>query len=146
MYTGRELLARMIKCEAGGEGLGGMQAVATTIMNRVRVPQGEYLRTGQGDITKVLSQPGQFTCYVRTINGTPNNQNIYNSHPEQVHYDVADWAMAGNIHPGVVNTLWYMNPFKPKCPPHFPYNKSGKYFNTIVQHCFFEPTARYATT
>jgi N-acetylmuramoyl-L-alanine amidase len=33
----RELFARMIKCEAGGEGLSGMQAVATTIMNRVHV-------------------------------------------------------------------------------------------------------------
>jgi hypothetical protein len=51
----RDLFARMIKCEAGGEGLNGMQAVATTIMNRVHVPYGEYLRVGQGDPQKSRS-------------------------------------------------------------------------------------------
>ncbi len=53
----RELFARMIKCEAGGEGLNGMQAVATTIMNRVHVPYGEYLRVGQGDLRRILEHP-----------------------------------------------------------------------------------------
>nr|HQI17271.1 cell wall hydrolase [Bacillota bacterium] len=38
----REIFARMIKCEAGGEGDNGMKAVATVIMNRVHVPNGEY--------------------------------------------------------------------------------------------------------
>ena len=33
----RELLARLIQCEAGGEGTAGMQAVATVIMNRATV-------------------------------------------------------------------------------------------------------------
>jgi N-acetylmuramoyl-L-alanine amidase len=47
----------MIKCEAGGEGLNGMQAVATTIMNRVHVPYGEYLRVGQGDLRRILEHP-----------------------------------------------------------------------------------------
>lgn len=56
----RELLARMIKCEAGGEGEDGMKAVATVIMNRVRVPYGEYQRVNQGDLRKVMEQPYQF--------------------------------------------------------------------------------------
>ena len=30
-----EILARLIQCEAGGEGENGMQAVASVIMNRV---------------------------------------------------------------------------------------------------------------
>ena len=46
--TDRELLARMIYCEAGGEGETGMQAVASVIMNRVNVAVGEYFRVSQG--------------------------------------------------------------------------------------------------
>ena len=33
----RELFARLIQCEAGGEGTAGMQAVATVIINRATV-------------------------------------------------------------------------------------------------------------
>ena len=36
----RELFARLIQCEAGGEGTAGMQAVATVIMNRATVTEG----------------------------------------------------------------------------------------------------------
>ncbi|NCB50431.1 MAG: cell wall hydrolase [Clostridia bacterium] len=142
----RELFARMIKCEAGGEGLNGMKAVASTIMNRVHVAYGEYLRTGRGDLRRILEQPYQFTCYLTEIGGEPNPQNIWNTPPDQIHYDVADWALSGNIFPGVVETLWYMNPFSPVCPPYFPYNKSGVQFNRIAQHCFFQPTELYALT
>ncbi|MDE6401164.1 MAG: cell wall hydrolase, partial [Clostridiales bacterium] len=39
-----ELLARIIQCEAGGEGDTGMRAVASVIMNRVQQMQGEYGR------------------------------------------------------------------------------------------------------
>ena len=38
----RELFARLIKCEAGGEGNNGMQAVASVVMNRVNIGYGEY--------------------------------------------------------------------------------------------------------
>jgi len=49
-YSARELLARILKCEAGGEGENGMKAVASVIMNRVNVPNGEYLTICQGDV------------------------------------------------------------------------------------------------
>ena len=32
-----ELFARLIQCEAGGEGDNGMRAVASVVMNRVRI-------------------------------------------------------------------------------------------------------------
>ncbi len=35
-----EILARLIQCEAGGEGENGMQAVASVIMNRVHITYG----------------------------------------------------------------------------------------------------------
>ena len=45
---GQRAVARMIRCEAEGEGFDGMQAVATVIMNRVHVPYGEYMRLESG--------------------------------------------------------------------------------------------------
>ena len=126
--------------------MSGMQAVATTIMNRVHVSYGEYLRTGQGDLRRVLTQPGQFTCYMDTVNGEYNPQNVWNMVPEQIHYDVADWALAGNTHGGAIETLWYMNPFVTECPPYFPYNRTGVQFNRVAQHCFLQPTSLYALT
>ena len=46
-YSDRELLARLIQCEAGGEGENGMKAVAGVVMNRVNATGGEYARVGQ---------------------------------------------------------------------------------------------------
>lgn len=142
----RELFARMIKCEAGGEGLNGMQAVATTIMNRVHVAYGEYLRIGQGDLRRILEQPGQFTCFMTTVYGQANPQNVWNTPPEAIHYEVADWALSGSVFSGVADTLWYMNPFSADCPQYFPYNRTGVQFNRVTQHCFFIPTSLYAQT
>ena len=41
-YSDRELLARIVQCEAGGEGDNGMKAVATVVLNRVNTTEGEY--------------------------------------------------------------------------------------------------------
>ena len=143
--TTRELFARMIRCEAEGEGEDGMKAVASVIMNRVNVPYGEYLRTGQGDLRRILEQPYQFTCYLETINGVPNAQNVFNISPDAIHYEIADWALSGNILQGVDQSLWYMNPYG-VCPDYFPYNRSGVIHNRIRDHCFFVPTSYYAQT
>ncbi|MFT9496245.1 cell wall hydrolase [Anaerosolibacter sp.] len=145
-YSDRELLARMIKCEAGGEGDNGMKAVATVIMNRVRVPYGEYQRIGQGDIRKVMYQKGQFDCMRSVLAGKPNPQTIWANPPEQIHYDIADWALAGNRLFTVGNSLWYFNPFKPTCITTFPRNGSGTFQVRVVQHCFYNPTELYAQT
>ncbi len=124
-YSDRELLARIIQCEAGGEGENGMKAVASVIMNRVNVPEGEYARVSQGgNIRSIIFQPGQFDCVREQLYNRYNPQNIYNMNPTEVHYNIADWAIAGNRILEVDNCLWYMNPFKPVCPPEFPYNGS----------------------
>ncbi len=145
-YPARELLARIIKCEAGGEGETGMKAVANVVMNRVHVGYGEYLRTGQGDIHKVIYQPGQFDCVRGEIRGLPNPQTIWATPPEDVHYEIADWALSGNKLNTTGESLWYMNPFVPECPPYFPYNRTGYYQVRIHEHCFFNPTQLYAET
>lgn len=58
----RELFARLLKCEAGGEGENGMRAVATVVMNRVHVPNGEYMRVNEGSLRRVIEQPYQYNC------------------------------------------------------------------------------------
>ena len=145
-YSARELLARIIKCEAGGEGENGMKAVAAVVMNRVNVPNGEYLRLGQGDLRKIIFQPGQFDCAATVLGGVVNNQNIYNMTPEQIHYDIADWALSGNRLWGIGEALWYFNPYIPVCPGKFPTNGAGSIINKIARHCFYIPTAFYSET
>ncbi|MBZ9686270.1 cell wall hydrolase [Clostridium estertheticum] len=145
-YSARELLARLIKCEAGGEGETGMKGVASVVMNRVNVAAGEYLRLNQGDLRKVIFQPGQFDCATSVLGGVANPQTIWSSPPDQIHYDIADWALAGNRLYTTGESLWYFNPFAPGCPYLFPYNGSGTYQVSIVQHCFYNPTALYFKT
>lgn len=145
-YSDRELFARLIRCEAGGEGEDGMKAVATSIMNRVHVSGGEYLRTGNGNLRDVIYQPYQYTCILSTVYGEPNPQTIWSSPPELIHYEIADWALAGNKSPAAGESLWYYNPYSIECADYFPVNKSGSYFNRVVQHCFYLPTPRYYET
>ena len=67
-YSDRELIARLVQCEAGGEGDNGMKAVATIIMNRVNASVGEYARVSNGgSIRNILFQAGQFDCVRETI-------------------------------------------------------------------------------
>ncbi|MDR2933159.1 MAG: cell wall hydrolase [Oscillospiraceae bacterium] len=144
-FNDRELLARIIKCEAGGEGDAGMRAVATVIMNRVHVSTGEYLRICQGDLHRVIFQEYQFDCAREIVGGKPNMQNIYNIPPDPIHYEIADWALGGGKLNAAGDALWYLNPYGP-CMDEFPRNGSGTFHTRINQHCFYRPTPKYALT
>lgn len=142
----RELFARLIQCEAGGEGYAGMQGVATVIMNRANITYGEFARiNGGGDVRAVIEQPGQFTCLMTTVGGSYNSQNVYNMTPTEEHYDIADWALAGGILAGVDNSLFFYNPYSPNCRTYFP-TRVGVIHNRIGDHCFYIPTPLYAQT
>ncbi|MBP3464862.1 MAG: cell wall hydrolase [Angelakisella sp.] len=143
-YSDRELLARLVECEAGGEGETGMKAVASVVMNRVNITYGEYGRL-QKNIRSIVFQPGQFDCVRESIGGRVNMQNIYNMRPTQVNYDVADWAIAGNRLTNLGFALWYFNPFSPTCREYFPSNV-GRFVIRIGNHCFYNPTEAYADT
>ena len=92
-YSEMELLARIVQCEAGGEGDNGMKAVASVVMNRVNSSEGEYSRISQGgNIRNIIFQQGQFDCARETINQAYNSQNIYNMDPTYIHYQIADWG------------------------------------------------------
>ena len=145
--TTRELLAKLIKCEAGGEGDNGMRAVASVIVNRAQVPNGEFARVSHGgDIRAIIEQQNQFTCMKEAIGGAYNAQNVWNMDPEDIHYAIADWAISGNTFSGVGDSLFYFNPFNPQCPPYFPPGGAGVIFNRINQHCYYTPTSVYVTT
>ena len=145
-YSDRELLARIVQCEAGGEGDNGMKAVASVTMNRVNSSEGEYARVSQGgNIRNIIFQQGQFDCARETIRNQYNPQNIYNMTPTQEHYDIVDWAMGGGRLPGVDGSLFFHNPYSPTCPTYFPTNV-GVIHNRIGDHCFYLPTSYYANT
>ena len=146
-YTERELLARLVACEAGGEGENGMKAVATTIINRRDIPYGEFARISQGgNLRNIIFQPEQYTCVKETISGQYNWQNIYNMEPTMQHYEIADWALAGQKLKGVDHSLYFYNPFAPQCVTFFPPNRTGVYHNRVIQHCFYVPTPSYRNT
>lgn len=99
-----------------------------------------------GSIRNIIFQPGQFDCASETLLGEYNPQNIYNMTPTDVHYNIADWAMAGNRLNEVGECLWYLNPFRPNCSSTFPSNGSGTFHTRLGEHCFYRPTSSYADT
>ncbi|MGI5883941.1 MAG: cell wall hydrolase [Candidatus Spyradocola sp.] len=139
-----ELLARTIQCEAGGEGDNGMKAVACVVMNRVTIRYGEYGRLVH-TVAEAVYQIGQFNCAATMLAGAYNPQNLYNMNPQQVHYDIANWAIAGNRLPSLGQALWFFNPMSPTCRENFP-SAVGYFVLRIGDHCFYNPTAAYAQT
>lgn len=146
-FDARELFARIIQCEAGGEGDNGMRGVSTVIMNRTNIPFGEFARVSNGgDLRAILEQPGQFNCMRDTLGGRYNSQNVWNMDPQEIHYEIADWAISGGILGGVDNSLFFYNPYSPTCATYFPPGGVGVLHNRINQHCFYTPTERYRNT
>lgn len=142
-FSDRDILARIIECEAGGEGESGMKAVACVVMNRVQITYGEY--GGLYTVREVVFQPRQFTCAMETVAGEYNIQNIYNMRPTDVQYNIADWAIAGNRLTNLGFALWFFNPFSQSCRQNFP-STVGEFVIRIGDHCFYNPTAAYAQT
>lgn len=142
-FSDTELLARLVQCEAGGEGDNGMKAVACVVMNRVTVDYGEYGRLMT--VREVIYQRGQFVCAMETVGGEYNPQNIYNMRPEAEHYAVAEWAISGQRLQGLGQALWFFNPFSPNCRDNFP-SRVGRFALRMGDHCFYDPTQYYADT
>lgn len=142
----RDLFARLISCEAGGEGEDGMRAVASVIMNRAFQTVGEFSRISNGgDVRAIITQQCQFVCLKEFVGGVYNSQNVYNIIPEQIHYDIADWALAGNTASSVGDSIFFFNPYSNTCPRNFP-SKVGIIYNRVGDHCFYSPTQAYANT
>ena len=109
------------------------------------IPGGEYARIGRGSIRNIIFQPGQFVCASETEGGAYNPQNIYNMRPEAIHFEIADWAIAGNRLGDVAQSLWFYNPFSATCRQSFP-SGVGYWQTRIGDHCFYNPTDAYYDT
>jgi len=68
-----DVLARTLWGEARGEGTAGMQAVATVVLNRVRVAQNRGKFWWGNNIIQVCQKPYQFSCWNRA---DPNFQKL----------------------------------------------------------------------
>ena len=146
-YDDRELLARLIQCEAENQGEAGMKAVATVVMNRTRITYGEFARVSNGgSVRNIIFQDRQFVCAQTEINGVIIEQNIYNMTPTEEIYAIADWALEGNKLQGVDEALFFYNPYSEICPQYFPPVRIGVIYNRIGDHCFYLPTANYNKT
>ena len=97
-----------------------MKAVAGVVMNRVHARGGEYARVGRGSIRNIIFQPYQFVCASETERGAYNPQNIFNMRPEQIHFDIADWAIAGNRIPGCGGVPVVLQSLRPSVPEQVP--------------------------
>lgn len=143
-FSDRELLARLIQCEAGGEGDAGMRGVAGVIMNRVNAPAGNICASVRAASGILFFSPVSLPV-CRNLWGDGQIANIYNMRPEAIHYEIADWAIAGQRLYNVGQALWFFNPYSPNCQTYFPSNV-GIFTARINEHCFYNPTDAYFQT
>lgn len=105
-YNDREILARTIQAEAGGEGPGGMLAVGAVIGNRVK--SGKY----GGNVREVIMAPGQFSAW-NGVTGYADGQGAINMdgvRPSDHAYAAADAILSGNYQDPTNGAVNYYNP------------------------------------
>lgn len=126
-YTEKEveLLARLMKSEALGEGEEGMLLVGNVVINRV-VANCDVFRNTR-TITEVVYQMNQFSGV-----GTP----LFNEAVTQKQMDLALRCIEGYRNEPAYNALWFKNPGRNQpCPEEFYGRLAGKY----LSHCFYNP-------
>lgn len=105
-YNDRELLARTIQAEAGGEGPQGMLAAGAVIGNRAK--SGKY---GAG-VRDVVLAPGQFSAW-NSITGYADGQgglDMTGIRPSEDAYKVADQVLSGEYQDPTGGATHYYNP------------------------------------
>lgn len=125
----RDILARTLQAEAGGEGYSGMMAVGSVIQNRAR--SGKY---GDG-IQGVIMKPGQFSAW-NTATGYAGGQGGLDMDTIKVSkeaYKAADKILSGKYKDSTGGATHYYNPdvASPKWGP-----KDKKQWTTIGRHLF----------
>ena len=74
--------------------------------------------SNQGDLRNVIFQPRQFTCVMEEAM-VSTTQNIFNMRPDELHYEIADWALQAR-------PAWWTIVFVLQTLPnsrHLPYNR-----------------------
>lgn len=127
-YTDRELdlLARIMRSEALGEGNLGMLMVGNVIANRVLADCLTFKNVNS--IYDVIYQPNQFT-------GT--NSSLFNAQATTLEKKLAKRIVKGEYYHPATNALWFYAPSSNQSCKKTWYNQdlAGSYKN----HCFYNP-------
>ena len=138
-YDTRELFARLIQCEAGGEGITGMMAVATVIMNRADATVGEFARVSQGgNVRNIILQENQFTCLKEVVGGVYNSQNIYNMSPTDEHFEIVGLGSQRRASFRRRGIAFLLQPQGRRLPRIFP-DESGRHLQQDRRPLFLHP-------
>ena len=124
-YTEKEveLLARLIKSEALGEGEEGMLLVGNVVVNRV-VANCDIFRNVR-TISEVVYQTNQFAGVGQPLFNEPVSQN---------EKDIALRCINGYRNEPATNALWFKNPgTNVDCPETF----YGRLYGRYKKHCFY---------
>lgn len=122
----RDLLARLMRAEAVGEGVMGMLMVGNVTVNRVLADC--YTFKDLTTLTQVINQnPGGFSSTTSTL--------FYGS-PTTKERGLADRAIKGEYYHPATNALWFYAPGTASClSTWYDQPLAGQYKN----HCFYEP-------
>ena len=123
----RELLARTLQAEAGNQGLGGMLAAGSVVMNRANT-------SGYGNgLRGVILKPGQFSAWnsLTGYAGGEQGQDMASMRPSAVAYEAADKLLAGDYEDPTGGATHYYNPDISN-----PSWAKGKEFKRIGDHVF----------
>ena len=121
-----DMLARIMRAEALGDGNLGMLMVGNVIINRVLADCLTFKNTRT--IRDVIYQKNQFT-------GT--NSSLFVGRPTSKELDLADRVLKGEYYYPATNALWFYNPGtnRPCSAYWYDQRNSGKY----KSHCFYVP-------
>jgi N-acetylmuramoyl-L-alanine amidase len=117
-----DLMARMMRAEAEGEGKQGMLYVGNVIVNRLKADCLDFK-----DLRKIPD-------VIFQVQG--GNYSFEAVQKGNVFYQRARTADYWKEHPGKY-ALWYFNPYAPCPPTWYGQPQSGQY----KQHCYYEPKA-----
>lgn len=119
------LLARLLRAEAEGEGKLGMLHVGAVTVNRARVECSDF--EGLRTLPQVINQP---SAYEALLHGT------FYQRARESEKRLARRVINGERSWPAENSLWYFRP-PGDCPPTW-YDQS--FVGQYKLHCFYEPT------
>jgi N-acetylmuramoyl-L-alanine amidase len=127
----RDTLARTIWGEARGEASGGMEAVASVILNRAAHP-----RWWGKDVSGVCLKPYQFSCWLENDPNRPKMLAVdeKTDAPFARALAIADSALAGTLHDATGGADSYAD--LRVCSP--PWAKTARQTAQIGHHTFFK--------
>ena len=123
----RDLLARLMRAEALGEGNLGMLMVGNVGVNRVLADCLTF-KTISSINSMIYQKPGGFSGV---------DSPLFFSNPTTQERNLADRVLKGEYYYPATNALWFYAPSQglPCRPTWYDQRNSGKYKN----HCFYEP-------